>query len=134
MQSAATEWRMPSGKHVILFLKMYWESMSELKHYSTMQCMMKEICALCTCRILIPKPEKEKFRFFMFKPGSVTYLCWFSVNLNERLKANSVLEKCWTIYFFFTLWMKMSSIIKISKRTGKTLKVSSLEGHWGKFI
>lgn len=59
---------------------------------STMQCMMKEICAQCLQRQVDPVTGKESFVFSCFNQDQFLDHVDFR-NLNERLKQNSVLEK-----------------------------------------
>jgi NADPH-dependent glutamate synthase beta subunit-like oxidoreductase/NAD(P)H-flavin reductase len=59
---------------------------------STMQCMMKEVCAQCLQRHVDPVTGKESFVFSCFNQDQLLDHVDFR-NLNERLKQNSVLEK-----------------------------------------
>jgi len=59
---------------------------------STMQCMMKEVCAQCLQRHVDPETGKESFVFTCFNQDQVMDEVDFD-NLNSRLKNNSVLEK-----------------------------------------
>ncbi|MFI5144861.1 MAG: FAD-dependent oxidoreductase [Ignavibacteria bacterium] len=59
---------------------------------STMQCMMKEVCAQCLQRHVDPKTGKEFFVFSCFNQDQVLDEVDFN-NLNSRLKNNSVVEK-----------------------------------------
>jgi NADPH-dependent glutamate synthase beta subunit-like oxidoreductase/NAD(P)H-flavin reductase len=59
---------------------------------STMQCMMKEVCAQCLQRHVDPVTGKEYFVFSCFNQDQMLDDVDFS-NLNARLKNNSVLEK-----------------------------------------
>ncbi|MCI0448346.1 MAG: FAD-dependent oxidoreductase [Chlorobi bacterium] len=69
---------------------------------STMQCMMKEVCAQCLQRHVDPISGKETFVFSCFNQDQQMDLVDFN-NLNARLKSNSVLEKLtkfWLDYLF----------------------------------
>jgi len=66
---------------------------------STMQCMMKEVCAQCLQRHVDPTTGKESFVFSCFNQDQLMDSVDF-VNLNCRLKANSVQEK------LTVLWIK----------------------------
>jgi NADPH-dependent glutamate synthase beta subunit-like oxidoreductase/NAD(P)H-flavin reductase len=59
---------------------------------STMQCMMKEVCAQCLQRHVDPKTGKEYFVFSCFNQDQMLDAVDFG-NLSARLKNNSVLEK-----------------------------------------
>lgn len=59
---------------------------------STMQCMMKEICAQCLQRHVDPATGKETFVFSCYNQDQIMDHVDFG-NLNNRLKANSVHEK-----------------------------------------
>jgi NADPH-dependent glutamate synthase beta subunit-like oxidoreductase/NAD(P)H-flavin reductase len=59
---------------------------------STMQCMMKEVCAQCLQRHVDPATEKEYFVFSCFNQDQHLDAVDFN-NLSSRLKNNSVLEK-----------------------------------------
>ncbi len=59
---------------------------------STMQCMMKEVCAQCLQRHVDPRTGKEFFVFSCFNQDQVLDEVDFN-NLNSRLKNNSVVEK-----------------------------------------
>jgi NADPH-dependent glutamate synthase beta subunit-like oxidoreductase/NAD(P)H-flavin reductase len=59
---------------------------------STMQCMMKEVCAQCLQRHVDPVTGKEYFVFSCFNQDQMLDEVDFN-NLNARLKNNSVMEK-----------------------------------------
>ena len=59
---------------------------------STMQCMMKEVCAQCLQRHVDPVTGKEYFVFSCFNQDQMLDAVDFG-NLNSRLKNNSVVEK-----------------------------------------
>ncbi|NBX67621.1 MAG: pyridine nucleotide-disulfide oxidoreductase [Proteobacteria bacterium] len=59
---------------------------------SPMQCMMKEVCAQCLQRHVDPVTGKETFVFSCFNQDQEIDKVDF-VNLNDRLKTNSLLEK-----------------------------------------
>ncbi len=59
---------------------------------STMQCMMKEVCAQCLQRHVDPATGKEYFVFSCFNQDQMLDAVDFG-NLTARLKNNSVLEK-----------------------------------------
>ncbi len=64
---------------------------------SPMQCMMKEICAQCLQKHVDPVTGKESVVFSCFNQDQkLDHVDW--VNLNSRLKANSVLEKVSNLY------------------------------------
>ncbi|MBS1550514.1 MAG: FAD-dependent oxidoreductase [Bacteroidetes bacterium] len=67
---------------------------------STMQCMMKEICAQCLQKHIDPATGKESFVFSCLNQDQLLDEVDFK-NLNERLKANSVLEKLSNIYLSY---------------------------------
>jgi hypothetical protein len=59
---------------------------------STMQCMMKEVCAQCLQKHRDPQTGKETVVFSCFNQDQpLDHVDW--KNLRERLKMNSVLEK-----------------------------------------
>jgi len=64
---------------------------------SPMQCMMKEICAQCLQKHIDPETGKETFVFSCFNQDQFLDYVDFD-NLNQRLKANSVLEKMSNLY------------------------------------
>jgi NADPH-dependent glutamate synthase beta subunit-like oxidoreductase/NAD(P)H-flavin reductase len=69
---------------------------------STMQCMMKEVCAQCLQRHVDPDTGKEYFVFSCFNQDQMLDAVDFG-NLNARLKNNSVVEKetkFWLDYLF----------------------------------
>ncbi|MHC4389859.1 MAG: FAD-dependent oxidoreductase [Planctomycetota bacterium] len=59
---------------------------------SSMNCMMKEICAQCLQRHVDPETGKESFVFSCFNQDQPLDLVDFE-NLNQRLRQNSVAEK-----------------------------------------
>jgi hypothetical protein len=59
---------------------------------STMQCMMKAICAQCLQRHVDPVTGKEEFVFSCVNQDQLMDEVDFS-NLNSRLQANGVMEK-----------------------------------------
>lgn len=69
---------------------------------STMQCMMKEICAQCLQRHIDPATGKESFVFSCFNQDQKLDEVDFQ-NLHERLKSNSVLEKLSNLYLTYLL-------------------------------
>jgi NADPH-dependent glutamate synthase beta subunit-like oxidoreductase/NAD(P)H-flavin reductase len=69
---------------------------------STMQCMMKEICAQCLQRHIDPETGKESFVFSCLNQDQLLDEVDFQ-NLNERLKANSVLEKLNNLFFSYLM-------------------------------
>lgn len=69
---------------------------------STMQCMMKEICAQCLQRHIDPQTGKESFVFSCFNQDQKLDEVDFD-NLHERLKSNSVLEKLSNLYLTYLL-------------------------------
>jgi NADPH-dependent glutamate synthase beta subunit-like oxidoreductase/NAD(P)H-flavin reductase len=69
---------------------------------STMQCMMKEICAQCLQRHVDPVTGKETFVFSCFNQDQVMDSVDFA-SLNNRLKANSVLEKLTVLWLGNTI-------------------------------
>lgn len=75
---------------------------------STMQCMMKEICAQCLQRHVDPVTGEESFVFSCFNQDQLLDEVDFE-NLNERLKTNSVLEKLSGLYLTQLLTNKKSS-------------------------
>ncbi|MEO6694495.1 MAG: FAD-dependent oxidoreductase [Ignavibacteria bacterium] len=64
---------------------------------SSMQCMMKEVCAQCLQRHVDPVTGEETFVFSCFNQDQLLDKVDFN-NLNERLKTNSALEKLSNIY------------------------------------
>lgn len=64
---------------------------------SPMQCMMKEICAQCLQKHIDPETGEESFVFSCFNQDQLLDYVDFD-NLNQRLKANSVLEKLSNLY------------------------------------
>ena len=92
---------------------------------SSMQCMMKEICAQCLQRHIDPVTGKETFVFSCFNQDQLLDNVDFD-NLNQRLKSNSVLEKL-SNYFLTYLLSKndfKKTDFKVSERSE-----SILEGH-----
>lgn len=69
---------------------------------STMQCMMKEICAQCLQRHSDPVTGKESFVFSCFNQDQKLDEVDFDY-LHERLKSNSVLEKLSNMYLTYLL-------------------------------
>lgn len=69
---------------------------------SSMQCMMKEICAQCLQRHVDPVTCKESFVFSCFNQDQLLDEVDFQ-NLNQRLKTNSVLEKLSNFYLSYLL-------------------------------
>ncbi|HRJ99457.1 MAG TPA: FAD-dependent oxidoreductase [Ignavibacteria bacterium] len=69
---------------------------------SPMQCMMKEICAQCLQRHIDPDTGRETFVFSCFNQDQHLDRVDFE-NLNQRLKANSVLEKLSDFYLYTLL-------------------------------
>jgi NAD(P)H-flavin reductase len=67
---------------------------------SSMQCMMKEVCAQCLQRHVDPVTGKESFVFSCFNQDQdMNFVDW--KNLNERLKMNSLQEKLANLYLTF---------------------------------
>jgi len=64
---------------------------------SPMQCMMKEICAQCLQRHVDPRTGKETWVFSCFNQDQRLDQVDF-VNLNQRLRGNTVLEKVADLY------------------------------------
>jgi NADPH-dependent glutamate synthase beta subunit-like oxidoreductase/NAD(P)H-flavin reductase len=64
---------------------------------STMQCMMKEVCAQCLQKHVDGKTGKESVVFSCFNQDQLMDVVDFA-SLNERLKTNSVLEKQTNLY------------------------------------
>ena len=66
---------------------------------STMQCMMKEVCAQCLQKHVDPVTQEETgFVFSCFNQDQALDVVDFK-NLNERLKMNSLEEKLSLAYF-----------------------------------
>ena len=80
------------ARHGVLqpYLKPGHEAIGSIN--SPMQCMMKEICAQCLQRHVDPVTGKESFVFSCFNQDQKLDHVDF-VNLNQRLKGNTVLEK-----------------------------------------
>ncbi len=80
------------ARHTVLkpFLKPQHAAIGSIN--SPMQCMMKEICAQCLQKHVDPATGKETVVFSCFNQDQMLDRVDF-VNLNARLKANSVLEK-----------------------------------------
>ncbi|MBK9331228.1 MAG: FAD-dependent oxidoreductase [Ignavibacteria bacterium] len=92
---------------------------------SPMQCMMKEICAQCLQRHIDPDTGKETFVFSCFNQDQHLDRVDFE-NLNQRLKANSVLEKLSDFYLNTLLSDRGNAFGK----NGKEKKTDSImEGH-----
>ncbi len=77
---------------------------------SSMQCMMKEVCAQCLQRHVDPVTGKESFVFSCYNQDQEIDKVDFN-NLNERLKMNSLLEKLSSRYLDQLL--KKGSIEKV---------------------
>jgi NAD(P)H-flavin reductase len=69
---------------------------------SPMQCMMKEICAQCLQRHVDPLTGKETWVFSCFNQDQRLDRVDF-VNLNQRLRGNTVLEKVADLYLAWLL-------------------------------
>ncbi|MDQ3021493.1 MAG: FAD-dependent oxidoreductase [Bacteroidota bacterium] len=69
---------------------------------SSMQCMMKEICAQCLQRHVDPVTGEESFVFSCFNQDQLLDEVDFQ-NLNQRLKTNSVMEKLGNFYLTYLL-------------------------------
>ncbi|HMQ68113.1 MAG TPA: FAD-dependent oxidoreductase [Ignavibacteria bacterium] len=72
---------------------------------SPMQCMMKEICAQCLQKHIDPETGEESFVFSCFNQDQLLDYVDF-VNLNQRLMANSVLEKLSNMYLTYLFSQK----------------------------
>jgi NAD(P)H-flavin reductase len=85
------------ARHGVLqpYLKPNHEAIGSIN--SPMQCMMKEICAQCLQRHVDPVTGKESFVFSCFNQDQRLDEVDF-VNLNQRLKGNTVLEKMSDLY------------------------------------
>ncbi|MBL8007302.1 MAG: FAD-dependent oxidoreductase [Ignavibacteria bacterium] len=92
---------------------------------STMQCMMKEICAQCLQRHIDPETGRETFVFSCFNQDQKLDEVDF-VSLNERLKSNSVLEKLSNLYLSYLFSEKEFGKNGIDK---KEKKESIMDGH-----
>ena len=92
---------------------------------SSMQCMMKEICAQCLQKHTDPVTGKETFVFSCFNQDQLLDKVDFN-NLNQRLKSNSVLEKLSNYYLTYLLSQNdgAKNDFKVWKRSE-----SILEGH-----
>lgn len=75
---------------------------------SSMQCMMKEVCAQCLQRHVDPVTGEESFVFSCFNQDQLLDKVDFN-NLNERLKTNSALEKLSNVYLSY-LFSKMKPV------------------------
>jgi NAD(P)H-flavin reductase len=75
---------------------------------STMQCMMKEVCAQCLQKHIDPITGEESFVFSCFNQDQLLDKVDFN-NLSERLKTNSALEKLSNIYLTYLFSKKDSS-------------------------
>ena len=64
---------------------------------SSMQCMMKEICAQCLQRHVDPETKKESFVFSCFNRDQLLETVDFA-NLNSRLRQNSAAEKLTSLW------------------------------------
>jgi hypothetical protein len=80
------------ARHSVLqpFLKPEHEAIGSIN--SPMQCMMKEICAQCLQKHVDPLTGKETWVFSCFNQDQKLDQVDF-VNLNQRLRGNTVLEK-----------------------------------------
>jgi len=67
---------------------------------SSMQCMMKQICAQCLQRHVDPVTGEESFVFSCFNQDQLLDKVDFN-NLHERLKTNSALEKLSNVYLSY---------------------------------
>jgi NADPH-dependent glutamate synthase beta subunit-like oxidoreductase/NAD(P)H-flavin reductase len=85
------------ARHGILqpFLKPGHEAIGSIN--SPMQCMMKEICAQCLQRHVDPLTGKETWVFSCFNQDQKLDQVDF-VNLNQRLRGNTVMEKVSDLY------------------------------------
>ena len=85
------------ARHGVLqpYLKPEHEAIGSIN--SPMQCMMKEICAQCLQRHVDPKTGKETWVFSCFNQDQRLDQVDF-VNLNQRLRGNTVLEKVADLY------------------------------------
>jgi NAD(P)H-flavin reductase len=78
---------------------------------STMQCMMKEVCAQCLQKHVDPETQEEThFVFSCFNQDQALDVVDFK-NLNERLKMNSLEEKLSLAYFEHLLKMQPIEMI-----------------------
>jgi len=92
---------------------------------SSMQCMMKEICAQCLQRHIDPATGKETFVFSCFNQDQLLDNVDFD-NLNQRLKANSVLEK---LSNYFLTYLLSKNDLKKAEYKVQERSESILEGH-----
>ncbi|MCP3098730.1 FAD-dependent oxidoreductase [Myxococcus sp. K15C18031901] len=85
------------ARHGVLqpFLKPDHEAIGSIN--SPMQCMMKEICAQCLQRHVDPKTGKETWVFSCYNQDQRLDQVDF-VNLNQRLRGNTVMEKVADLY------------------------------------
>jgi NADPH-dependent glutamate synthase beta subunit-like oxidoreductase/NAD(P)H-flavin reductase len=85
------------ARHTVLqpFLKPGHEAIGSIN--SPMQCMMKEICAQCLQKHVDPVTGKETWVFSCFNQDQKLDQVDF-VNLNQRLRGNTVLEKVSDIF------------------------------------
>jgi NAD(P)H-flavin reductase len=85
------------ARHGVLqpFLKPEHEAIGSIN--SPMQCMMKEICAQCLQKHVDPVTGKETWVFSCFNQDQKLDQVDF-VNLNQRLRGNTVLEKISDVY------------------------------------
>jgi NADPH-dependent glutamate synthase beta subunit-like oxidoreductase/NAD(P)H-flavin reductase len=85
------------ARHGVLqpFLKPGHEAIGSIN--SPMQCMMKEICAQCLQRHVDPLTGKESWVFSCFNQDQKLDQVDF-VNLNQRLRGNTVMEKVADLY------------------------------------
>ena len=69
---------------------------------SSMQCMLKGVCAQCLCRHLNPQTEEESFVYSCFNQDQP--LDWVDFpNLHQRLSQNSVQEKLSDLWLEYLL-------------------------------
>lgn len=92
---------------------------------SSMQCMMKEICAQCLQKHTDPESGKESFVFSCFNQDQLLDKVDFD-NLNQRLRSNSVLEKLSN--YFLTYLLSENNFGKQDFNV-KERSESILEGH-----
>ncbi len=85
------------ARHGVLqpYLKPEHEAIGSIN--SPMQCMMKEICAQCLQKHVDPVTGKETLVFSCFNQDQKLDQVDF-VNLNQRLRGNTVLEKMSDIF------------------------------------
>ena len=85
------------ARHTVLapFLKPDHKAIGSIN--SPMQCMMKEICAQCLQKHVDPETGRETVVFSCFNQDQKLDSVDFQ-NLNDRLKANGVLEKLMNLW------------------------------------